>query len=196
MRRNVSRSTLIKELKQLEDELRKDYGFRPSLIDDITGLERNAFADLNDPTRFEALRHYPHRANAGLYSPWPESLTTINGSALPADAARYIQGSAQYLLDVEHRGNRYVIEVGNRPPGTRSVVHVHEKGGVTWILDGGDITVYVRGIEPTTFEKGQRYYMPENTPMSANNLSEINSMQLNMFVVPLDVPLATPLESW
>lgn len=194
--RSVSAKGLRSEVARIEEMVEKTYGFRPNLLDDITGLENNSFSDLRDPGRFEQYAYYPRRSGTGFFEPWPESLTTINGERPPADASRYIQGTARDLLDVDYQGMRYVIEVGNRAPNTRSVVHVHEKGGVTWVLDGGDMTVFARDIEPEVFREGERYYMPANTPMSANNLSAIDSMQLNMFVLPHGIPLATTLESW
>lgn len=219
VRRRVSANELKEEISRVEDRIEKDFGFRPNFIDDITGLENNSFSNPIDPIQMESMQYYPQLAESSFYPIQMEPmqyfsegegsslldkslglnrayLSTIYGSRPPVTSSRYIKGSNTTYLDVDYLDNRYVIEGGNRRHQTRSVVHVHEKGGVTWILDGGDITIYANGIEPIAFGEGQRFYMPPNTPMSANNLSDTNSMQLTIFVLPLNVSSTTLLEPW
>ena len=83
----------------------------------------------------------------------------INGVEPPARAQRYADG-ADVLLNVKSAGKVYRIEKGSRAAETRSGVHIHDSGGITWILEGADITLYAQGISPTTFQERQRYYMP------------------------------------
>jgi hypothetical protein len=71
---------------------------------------------------------------------------------------------------------------------------MHDSGGVTWILDGGDMTIFVQGFTPTVFQEEDRFYMPASVPMSAVNVSGIDSVQMNIFVVPLGEDLATDLD--
>ena len=71
---------------------------------------------------------------------------------------------------------------------------MHDSGGVTWILDNGDMTIFVQGFTPTVFQEKDRFYMPASVPMSAVNVSGIDSVQMNIFVVPLGEDLATDLD--
>ena len=120
-------------------------------------------------------------------------MTTINGTKPPSEVSRYTDGT-EYLLNVKYKGMRYVIETGNRASDTRSGVHMHDSGGVTWILDGGDMSIFVQGLTPTVFEEEERFYMPASVPMSAVNVSGEDSVQMNIFVVPLGEDLATDLD--
>ena len=165
------------------------------MIDDITGLRRNSFSDVYDPLTFERDQFWPRRKTADSIGPsqWPEVMTTINGSEPPAEVSRYTNG-IKYLLNAEFKGKRYVVETGNRASGTRSGVHMHESGGVTWILDGGEMTIYVQGLNPAVFEEEERFYMPSSVPMSAVNLSGRDSVQMNIFVAPIGEGLATVLD--
>ena len=190
-----SKRRLLKKIDKVVDWVENKYGFRPNLSDDITGLLRNSFSDVNDPMIFEEAECWPKRDTADVFEPsqWPDIMTTINGSEPPGEVARYTDG-IEYLLNVKHKGMRYVIETGNRASDTRSGVHMHDSGGVTWILDGGDMSIFVQGLTPTVFEEEERFYMPASVPMSAVNVSGIDSVQMNIFVVPFGEDLATTLD--
>ena len=190
-----SKRRLVKKIDKVEDWVENKYGFRPDLSDDITGLIQNSFSDVNDPMTFEEAEFWPKRDTADVFEPsqWPDIMTTINGTKPPGEVTRYT-GGVKYLLNVKYKGMRYVIETGNRASDTRSGVHMHDSGGVTWILDGGDMTIFVQGFTPTVFQEEDRFYMPASVPMSAVNVSGIDSVQMNIFVVPLGEDLATDLD--
>jgi hypothetical protein len=191
----VTKQQLNCKINRVERLIQIEYGFRPEISDDITGLERNSFSNLYDPETFERDDFWPSRRLPDPVQPpeWTYPLSTINGSEPPARAQRYAEGT-DILLNVKNGGKVYRIEKGNRAAGTRSGVHIHDSGGITWILDGADITLYAQGISPTTFKERQRYYMPANTPMSANNLSDINSELMDLFVYPVGGSPITVLE--
>ena len=186
---------LKRKIRKVEDWVEENYGFRPNVIDDITGLRRNSFSDVYDPLTFEREQFWPKRKTADPIQPsqWPEVMTTVNGSEPPAEVSRYTDG-IKYLLNAEFKGKRYVVETGNRASGTRSGVHMHESGGVTWILDGGDMSIYVQGLTTEVFKEEERFYMPSSVPMSAVNVSGKDSVQMNIFVAPIGESLATVLE--
>ena len=190
-----SKRRLLKKIDKVVDWVENKYGFRPNLSDDITGLLRNSFSDVNDPMIFEEAEFWPKRDTADVFEPsqWPDIMTTINGTEPPSEVSRYTDGT-EYLLNVKYKGMRYVIETGNRASDTRSGVHMHDSGGVTWILDGGDMSIFVQGLTPTVFEEEERFYMPASVPMSAVNVSGEDSVQMNIFVVPLGEDLATDLD--
>ena len=182
------------KIYEVENWVEDNYGFRPNVFDDITGLSKKSFSDINDPEIFEQHNFWPEgKTDITESLQWPKKLLTINGAEPDGEVSRYTNG-IQYLLNVEYEGNQYKIETGNRASNTRSGVHMHESGGVTWILDGGDMTIYVEDIDATTFEEETRFYMPSNVPMSAANLSEQDSVQMNIFLAPIGQELATVLD--
>ena len=201
------------KIYEVENWVEDNYGFRPNVFDDITGLSKKSFSEINDPQLFEQQNFWPEGKTDvtdssqsptkllpingaepdGESSQWPTKLLTINGAEPDGEVSRYTNG-IKYLLNVEYEGNQYKIETGNRASHTRSGVHMHESGGVTWILDGGDMTIYVEDLDPTTFEEETRFYMPSNVPMSAANLSEQDSVQMNIFLAPIGQKLATVLD--
>jgi hypothetical protein len=183
--KHLTRKQLAQRIERVEDSIQNKYGFRPEISDDITGLRRNSFSSLYDPITFSRDGFWPMRRLPDPASPpeWSYPLSVINGSEPPARAQRYTDGS-DVLLNAKNRGKVYLIEVGNRGAGTRSGVHLHDYGGITWILKGGDITLYAQGISPATFKEHERYFMPSGTPMSANNLSKSDSVLMDLFVYP------------
>ena len=182
------------KIYEVENWVEDNYGFRPNVFDDITGLSKKSFSDINDPEIFEQQNFWPDgKTDLTESSQWPEKLLTINGAEPPGEVSRYTV-PPKFLLNAHYEGNRYVIETGNREANTRSGVHMHESGGVTWILDGGDMTIYVEDQTPKTFEEETRFFMPSNIPMSAANLSEQDSVQMNIFLVPIGQDLATTLD--
>ncbi len=191
----VTKRQLERKIERIEREIKDEYGFRPNISDDITGLKRRSFSSLYDPITFERDQFWPKRTLPAPVDPpeWDYPLSTINGSTPPARAQRYADGG-DVLLNVKHKGNIYLIEKGNRAAGTRSGVHIHDSGGNTWILKGGDIVLYAQGISPTTFTARQRYYMPANIPMSANNLSKTDAKLMDLFVYPVGGSPITVLE--
>ena len=191
----VTQKQLERKIERIERDIRDDYGFRPNISDDITGLKRTSFSSLYDPITFERDDFWPARRLPAPVDPpeWTYPLSTINGADPPARAQRYAGGS-DLLLNVKSGGKVYRIEKGNRAAGTRSGVHIHDSGGITWILEGADITLYAQGISPTTFQGRQRYYMPANTPMSANNMSARDSELMDLFVYPVGGSPITVLE--
>lgn len=193
--RRVTKKQLERRIERIEDEIQDDYGFRPNISDDITGLKRDSFSSLYDPVTFERDDFWPTRRLPAAVQPpeWTYPLSTINGLEPPARAQRYAD-ETDLLLNVKSGGKVYRIEKGNRAAGTRSGVHIHDSGGITWILEGADITLYAQGISPTTFRERQRYYMPANTPMSANNLSAKDSELMDLFVYPVGGSPITVLE--
>jgi hypothetical protein len=139
----VTKQQLNCKINRVERLIQIEYGFRPEISDDITGLERNSFSNLYDPETFERDDFWPSRRLPDPVQP-PERtypLSTINGFEPPARAQRYADGTV-ILLNVKNGGKVYRIEKGNRAAGTRSGVHIHDSGGITWILDGADITLY------------------------------------------------------
>jgi hypothetical protein len=193
--RKVTKQQLERKIERIEREIKEEYGFRPNISDDITGLKRHSFSSLYDPITFERDQFWPKRTLPAPVDPpeWVYPLSTINGITPPARAQRYADGG-DILLNVKHKGNIYRIEKGNRAAGTRSGVHIHGSGGNTWILEGGDIALYAQGISPATFKQRQRYYMPANTPMSANNVSRSDSELMDLFVYPVGSSPITVLE--
>ena len=191
----VTQKQLERKIERIERDIRDDYGFRPNISDDITGLKRTSFSSLYDPITFERDDFWPARRLPAPVEPpeWTYPLSTINGIEPPARAQRYASG-ADVLLNVKSGGKVYRIEKGTRAAGTRSGVHIHDSGGITWILEGADITLYAQGISPTTFQERQRYYMPANTPMSANNVSTRDSELMDLFVYPVGGSPITVLE--
>ena len=87
--------------------------------------------------------------------------------------------------------NRLIVSLGTRKAGTRVGIHVHEAGGLTFVVGGdGEITDYVEGIENDFNQVGDYYFMPYNTTMSAANLESEDVVLLDIFFIPID---KTPL---
>lgn len=49
----VTKKQLERKIERIERDIRDDYGFRPNISDDITGLKRTSFSSLYDPITFE-----------------------------------------------------------------------------------------------------------------------------------------------
>ena len=41
------------KIYEVENWVEDNYGFRPNVLDDITGLSKKSFSDINDPQIFE-----------------------------------------------------------------------------------------------------------------------------------------------
>ena len=121
-------------------------------------------------------------------------VTMINGKPLPVEP--YPLQDVTVMLDtVDSTGNRLVITKGTRMAGTRAVIHIHEYGGHTCVMNG-EITIYMEGSEPAKKLGGTCYYMPPNVHMSATNLGQEDVVLIDTFTLPPKVDTLTPLEEY
>ena len=126
-------------------------------------------------------------------SNWNWGSTTINGK-VPVGNLEGMEGD-QPAIDTVINGNRLLVNVGVRKAGTRVGIHVHESGGLTFVMgDKGAITDFVEGFPDRTFPAGTYYYMPYNTPMSASNLTNNDVQLIDIFCYPVDGAPITIIE--
>ncbi len=91
--------------------------------------------------------------------------------------------------------NRLIVNLGTRKAGTRVGIHVHESGGLTFVVSGdGAITDYLEGMENSFNQVGDYYFMPYNTTMSAANLESEDVVLLDIFYFPINKTPITILE--
>ena len=131
---------------------------KPVSIDDITGL-------------FNTIENEFYRENPDFEpSGWSKPTTQLNYAPLPEKLKPYPDGKE--LLRVKTDTLDIYVDKGTRLKGTRAGIHVHESGGITFVMRGkGGITDFVNGYMNTYNPTGHYYYMPANTTMSASNFS-------------------------
>ena len=112
---------------------------------------------------------------------WKKPTNKINGKR-PKGELLPLQSSGT-VIDEIVGDNRLHVSIGQRIAGTRVGVHVHELGGLTFVMKGeGEITDFVEGVENNTFPAGTYYFMPANIQMSASNLTEKDTWLMDIFV--------------
>ena len=117
---------------------------------------------------------------------WKKPTKTINNET-PRGRLKPMEAISDGFIDkiVNFKGvdRRIVANLGIRKAGTRVGIHVHENDGITFVLRGkGAITDFVEGSEKTINSKGDYYFMPQNVPMSASNLSGSDMTLLDLFI--------------
>jgi len=118
-------------------------------------------------------------------SNWNWGAETINGR-VPLGNLEAMEGD-EPAIDTVIDGKRLIVNVGIRKAGTRVGIHVHESGGLTFVMgEEGAITDFVEGFPERTFPTGTYYYMPYNTPMSASNLTNSDVQLIDIFYFPVD----------
>lgn len=149
--------------------------------DQITGL-------------FQDIQSDWHKANPNANGiDWNNGTTTINNQDVPGKLLP-LQFSTT-VVDAITGEHQVHVSLGVREAGTRVGIHVHESGGMTFVLDGGGaITDFVEGFEDTFNPEGHYYYMPSDIPMSAANLSKDPVLLMDIFVTPIGGPPITILE--
>ena len=128
-----------------------------------------------------------------LTSNWNWGTSEINGT--PLEGRLLPLQDETRVIDEVIGDNRLIVNLGTRKAGTRVGIHVHESGGLTFVVSGdGAITDYVEGIENTFNQVGDYYFMPYNTTMSAANLESEDVVLLDIFYFPINKTPITILE--
>lgn len=137
-------------------------------------------AALPSPPKVEPTHFYP--------------VTEING-AVPDGELKPLQNVESLVPPglIDSFGREVIIHRGIREAGTRVGIHIHEYGGYTLVLSG-TITDFVEGKPNSTYNAGQWYYMPANTPMAAANLGTEDAELIDIFLVPPGQPEITIIE--
>lgn len=118
-------------------------------------------------------------------SNWNWGAETVNGT-VPLGKLEVMEGD-EPAIDTVIDGKRLLVNVGIRKAGTRVGIHVHESGGLTFVMgEQGAITDFVEGFPERTFPTGTYYYMPYNTPMSASNRTDSDVQLIDIFYFPVD----------
>ena len=118
-------------------------------------------------------------------SNWNWGAETVNGT-VPLGKLEVMEGDGP-AIDTVIDGKRLLVNVGIRKAGTRVGIHVHESGGLTFVMgEQGAITDFVEGFPERTFPTGTYYYMPYNTPMSASNRTDSDVQLIDIFYFPVD----------
>lgn len=118
-------------------------------------------------------------------SNWNWGAETVNGT-VPLGNLEVMEGD-EPAIDTVIDGKRLLVNVGIRKAGTRVGIHVHESGGLTFVMgEQGAITDFVEGFPERTFPTGTYYYMPYNTPMSASNRTDSDVQLIDIFYFPVD----------
>jgi hypothetical protein len=171
-------SDLSKRNQHIVNRLWKE---KPVSIDDITGL-------------FNTIENEFYRENPDFEpSGWSKPTTQLNYAPLPEKLKPYPDGKE--LLRVKTDTLDIYVDKGTRLKGTRAGIHVHESGGITFVMRGkGGITDFVNGYMNTYNPTGHYYYMPANTTMSASNFSGGNVKLMDIFITPPGQSPITVLE--
>ena len=155
---------------------------KPISVDKITGL-------------FNTIENEFYRNNPD-FEPgydWSKPTTQLNYAPLPGKLKPYPKGKA--LLRESTGTHDIYVDKGTRLDGTRAGIHVHESGGITFMMRGkGGITDFVEGYTNTFNPVGHYYYMPANTMMSASNFSGSDVKLMDIFITPSGQPPITVLE--
>ena len=126
-------------------------------------------------------------------SNWNWGAETVNGT-VPLGKLEVMEGD-EPAIDTVIDGKRLLVNVGIRKAGTRVGIHVHESGGLTFVMgEQGAITDFVEGFPERTFPTGTYYYMPYNTPMSASNRTDSDVQLIDIFYFPVDGLPSTIIE--
>ena len=118
--------------------------------------------------------------------------TMINGKTLPGSIRSLTNQTV--LFDQEStNGKRVIAARGTRLQGTRTPIHIHEHGGITCIISG-EITDFSEKHPAKTYEPGDCYYMPANTPTAAYNSGNSPTVLVDIFTLPYNADLMTTIE--
>jgi quercetin dioxygenase-like cupin family protein len=159
--------------------------------DQIQSIVTNKIADRDVViSLYEYIKRQYYEENPDfITSNWNWGTREINGTALEGRLLP-LQDETRVIDEVIGE-KRLTVSLGTRKAGTRVGIHVHEAGGLTFVVGGdGAITDYVEGIENTFNQVGDYYFMPYNTTMSAANLGSEDVVLLDIFFIPID---KTPL---
>lgn len=163
--------------------------------DQIQSIAENRIADRDVViSLYEYIKRRYFEENPDFVtSNWNWGTSEINGMALEGRLLG-LQDETR-VIDEVIGDNRLIVNLGTRKAGTRVGIHVHESGGLTFVVGGdGAITDYVEGIENTFNQVGDYYFMPYNTTMSAANLESEDVVLLDIFYFPIDKTPITILE--
>ena len=128
-----------------------------------------------------------------ITSNWNWGTSQINEMAL--DGKLLPLQDQTRVIDEIVGDNRLIVNLGTRKAGTRVGIHVHESGGLTFVVSGdGAITDYLEGMENSFNQVGDYYFMPYNTTMSAANLESEDVVLLDIFYFPINKTPITILE--
>ena len=128
-----------------------------------------------------------------ITSNWNWGTSQINEMAL--DGKLLPLQDQTRVIDEIVGDNRLIVNLGTRKAGTRVGIHVHESGGLTFVVSGdGAITDYLEGMENSFNQVGDYYFMPYNTTMSAANLEREDVVLLDIFYFPINKTSITILE--
>lgn len=156
---------------------------KPVSVDAITGLFQT----------IENKFYRQHPELIGHASDWSKPTNQINYAPLPGKLKPY--PDPRELLNESTQAVDIHVERGTRLKGTRAGIHVHESGGITFVMRGkGGITDFVDGLTNSFNPGGHYYYMPANTIMSAANFSSGNLKLMDLFITPSGQPMITVLE--
>lgn len=174
-----------------------------SLISDLTRREQRTVARLvkgkdvavdRITGLFESIKQDFYEENPDATGiDWKLGTATINGSVPPGRP--FPVQSEKELVD-EITGDQQVrVFLGTRKGGTRAGIHVHESGGVTFVVGGkGRVTDFIEGFPAAKYPVGSYYFMPSNIPMTAANLTDKDVRLMDVFVTPVGQPFITFIE--
>lgn len=119
-------------------------------------------------------------------------LTTVNGET-PPGVATFAKAQSNAIKASDANGNIALTHLTVRAPGTRSPVHVHERGGTTCLMQG-EMTLYLEGAKPHRAVPGECYYMPGGRAMSGFNSGTGDAIMFDSFTLPKGSPEWVNLE--
>lgn len=155
---------------------------KPVSVDRITGLFHNV--------RDQYFAEHPRSTGVA----WSFGTTTVNGRIPPGDPDLPLRDVVTVMDEVVGY-QQILVQKGTREAGARASIHVHQYGATTFVIGGrGADTDISEGHRRTTHAKGDFYYMPANTPMTAANLTNHDVRVMNVFVLPVGVPGTTFIE--
>ena len=126
-------------------------------VDRITGLFHNV--------RDQYFAEHPRSTGVA----WSFGTTTVNGRIPPGDPDLPLRDVVTVMDEVVGY-QKILVQKGTREAGARASIHVHQYGATTFVIGGrGADTDISEGHGRTTHAKGDFYYMPANTPMTAAN---------------------------
>lgn len=155
---------------------------KPVSVDRVTGL----FHSVREQYFLE------HPRSTGVA--WGFGTTTVNGRIPPGNPNLPLQDVVTVMDEVVGY-QQILVQKGTREAGARASIHIHQYGAVTFVIGGrGADTDISEGHRRSTHAKGDYYYMPANTPMTAANLTNDDVRVMNVFVLPVGIPGTTFIE--
>mmetsp|Transcript_40730 Transcript_40730/g.122988 ORF Transcript_40730/g.122988 Transcript_40730/m.122988 type:complete len:453 (-) Transcript_40730:199-1557(-) len=117
--------------------------------------------------------------------PAPKGISVNAGKRIPMTPSWPLIGKhSGEIQDFSVGSGRIIVERTIRLPGTRSVTHAHDFGGVT-CLQEGEMTLLLDKVDSLITKKaGECYWMPGTRFMSGMNTGNVTTLMWDMFSFP------------